>query len=597
MKLPFGFHFGMVLVAAASAAHGDSASFRSPLATSGADSDARAQLVGAFGERQSSLSVAASRLAPNQPCQLFVDGRLEGSGVTSRNGSLNLRFRAPASGGFQRLDFEPRGKAVELRVNGQPVLGAVLAGPGAPAQSAATETADLTRLLPDSRATASARYSLAPGGELFFTVSLAGVPVAPVTLLVDGQPLGSPLTPTSGGSLVFRFRGPSSGPGFAPLTVDPRGATLDLVQNGRPIFTGEMRARALGANFGPRSKVVLRLPSAQSPPVGHAEVTWSVDQGAKRDLELELEDVPRGLYDFFVDNTLRGSFRVVATDEGTEGEIEFSSHDDDELPLDFEPLGAAFVVRDRSGATWFSGIFDPSILDQRPPVEPASSFEERLVSTGADPDASGEAFYEVDPEGAHYFEVEIEDVPAGVYTVRVGGIDRAALRTAPMGDGVEGEVEFRSPGERGKIPMDFDPRGQLLEIVSPGGVVFFSQIFGSGSSPATPSITPLTVRQSLTARPGAVGNIVATFEIDDEGESELELEAYGLPAGGYQVAVDGVPRGTLNVIQIGTRSRGEIEFESDPSPPELLLDFPVLDREITVSGPAGVLFSRTLTRP
>ncbi len=597
MKLPLGFPIGMVLLAASPFAAADTAAFRTPLAPAGSDPDARASLSGSFGKRQSSLSIVASRLEPSRPCQLLVDGRVEGSGVTSRNGSVTLRFRSPAAGGFQPLDFEPRGKSIELRVAGNPVAGAVLGSTGEPARSTASESAELTRLLPDPRATASARYSLTSSGELSFTVSLAGVPAAPVTLLVDGQPLGAPLAPNSGGSLVFRFRGPSASPGFAPLPVDPRGATLDLVQNGAPIFTGQMRARALGANFGPGSTVVLGLPSAQSPPVGHAELTWSVDPGARRDLELELEEVPRGIYDFFVDDTLRGSFRVVATDDGNEGEIEFSSHDDDELPLDFDPVGATLVVRDRAGLGWFSGIFDPSILDQRPPAEPASRFEEVLASTGADSDASGVAEYEVDPEGAHEFGVEIEDVAVGVYRVRVGGVDRATLRAARLGDTVEGEVEFRSPVERGKVLLDFDPRGQLLEVVSSDGVVLFRHLFGSGSAPAGPSVVPVTLRQALIARPGAVGSLIASFELDEEGESELELEARGLPAGSYPVAVGGVLRGTLTVVSVGGRSRGEIEFDSDPDPSEVLLDFPVLGREITVSDLSGVLFSRTLASP
>jgi len=599
MKLPFGFPIGMVLVAASPFAAADSASFRTPLAPSGSDPDARASLSASLSKRQSSLSVVASRLDPSLPCQLLVDGRVEGSGVTSRNGSVTLRFRSSDAGGFQRLDFEPRGKSIELRVAGKPVAGAVLGSSGEPSRSTASESAELTRLLPDPRASASAsaRYTLTSNGDLSFTVSLAGVPVAPVTLLVDGQPLGTPLAPNSGGSLVFRFRGPTASAGFAPLPLDPRGATLDLVQNGAPIFTGQMRARALGANFGPRSKVVLGLPSAQSPPVGHAEVTWTLDQGARRDLEVELEEVPRGLYDLFVNDTLRGSFRVDATDDGNEGEIEFSSYDDDELPLDFDPVGATLVVRDRAGLVWFSGIFDPSILDQRPPAEPASRFEEVLASTGTDPDASGVAEYEVDPEGAHEFGVEIEDVAVGTYSVRVGGVERATLRAVRLGDDVEGEVEFRSPVERGKVLLDFDPRGQLLEVVNPDGLVLFRHLFGSGSSPANPPVAPLSLRQPLIARPGAVGHLVATFEVDDEGESELELEARGLPAGTYQVAVGGVPRGTLTVVLVGGRTRGEIEFDSDPDRSEILLDFPVLGREITVSDLSGVLFSRSLESP
>ena len=38
-------------------------------------------------------------------------------------------------------------------------------------------------------------------------------------------------------------------------------------------------------------------------------------------------------------------------------------------------------------------------------------------------------------------------------------------------DGVEGELEFRNPVEPGKVLLDFDPRGQLIEVMSGGQAV------------------------------------------------------------------------------------------------------------------------------
>jgi hypothetical protein len=51
-------------------------------------------------------------------------------------------------------------------------------------------------------------------------------------------------------------------------------------------------------------------------------------------------------------------------------------------------------------------------------------------------------------------------------------------------------------------------------------------------------------------------------------------------------------------VSRGNRTEGEIEFDTDPDDDdELLLDFAVLGQEITLSGPSGLLFSRTLSRP
>lgn len=84
----------------------------------------------------------------------------------------------------------------------------------------------------------------------------------------------------------------------------------------------------------------------------------------------------------------------------------------------------------------------------------------------------------MDDKGRHKFSVEVEDVDVGTYGVRVGGVQRASLRAVATAGGVEGEVEFRSVVERGKILLNFDPRGQLIEIVNAAGEVLFSHTFG-----------------------------------------------------------------------------------------------------------------------
>lgn len=92
----------------------DSASFRAPLAIAGADLDARGSVSGSFGLTRSSLTLTASKLDPQTACEFFVDGVLQGTGTTSRSGSVTLRFRAPDARGYQRLDFDSRGKTLTL---------------------------------------------------------------------------------------------------------------------------------------------------------------------------------------------------------------------------------------------------------------------------------------------------------------------------------------------------------------------------------------------------------------------------------------------------------------------------------------------------
>lgn len=47
--------------------------------------------------------------------------------------------------------------------------------------------------------------------------------------------------------------------------------------------------------------------------------------------------------------------------------------------------------------------------------------------------------------------------------------------------GTEGELEFSYPTDAGDLPLDFDPRGKFIDILSAGQVVI------SGLFPSTPS--------------------------------------------------------------------------------------------------------------
>jgi hypothetical protein len=43
---------------------------------------------------------------------------------------------------------------------------------------------------------------------------------------------------------------------------------------------------------------------------------------------------------------------------------------------------------------------------------------------------------------------------------------------------IQGELEFRNPVEPGKLPLDFDPRGQQIDVLD-GGTVILETLFPS----------------------------------------------------------------------------------------------------------------------
>lgn len=528
----------------------------------------------------------------------------------------------------QRLDFDPRGKSMQLKVNGATVLSGVFSGDGEDPKTTISESVRLKNLVSGSKSRASASYTRNSSGVATFYVAVTNAPSAPITLVVNGQAEAQPIVVGRTGSGVIRYRSSSTSSSYLPLQDDPRGATLDLIQNGQSIFSGQMLPQAFGANLARRNAVILPIPAVSQQSVGFAKAKWSVDERARRKFSVELENAPLGGYDLLVNGVAQGIISVVNLTNGTKGELEFSSSDDDstELPLTFDPLGATIAIA-QGGVTLFQSVYDPTILSTRPRAEPASGLEEFLGSTGIVSLAKAEAKYEVDYSGRHRFKVEIEDVPVGTYSLRVGSIHRASIRAALINGRVEGEVEFRSVTEPRKILLDFDPRGQLIEVISSEGAVLFTHLFGNGSATGgngsgtddngSGSGTddnsggnggntggnggntrlPVFISQALFAQAGSIGSVLATYLVQDDGDIKLKLKARQLALGSYDVSVGGVIRGVLNVVICGGQTEGELEFENDPDLGQPLLNFAVLGQEILVSSNGNTLFSRTLTNP
>ena len=585
-----------LIAAAPSRVAADSGSARTSLTNTGVDADAVGLVSGSFKDSRTVLTVSVSRLTPSTVYDFAVEGVVEGTFTTSSRGNGLVRFVAPQYGRYPLLDFDPRGKQLSVLLGGVAVLEGLFADAAAAPRSAESELAYLVNQVAGSRGRAYARFGRSSSGVETFTVAVSGAPSGLAQVLVNGQSVGEMTISRGNGSLRFRSGAPVRG--YLPMNFDPRGAAVDIVQNGAAIFTGTMRARAFGASIDRRSAVLMMIPAVVDPAPGTVKAKWEVTERARRKFSVEIEDAPIGAYDLLVAGVPRGVIQVVNNGGDVEGEIEFSNDDDgDELPLNFDVLGQVISIA-QGGVALFEGVFDPSVLNTRPAPEAPSKFDERLASTGLDPDADAEGKYEVDDKGRHKFSVEVEDVDVGTYGVRVGGVQRASLRAVATAGGVEGEVEFRSVVERGKILLNFDPRGQLIEIVNAAGEVLFSHTFGSGSSAGGSggsAVTPLQFTVGVIAAPGAAGSVTARYERKTNGEEKLKIAARNLPVGTYDVSIGGSIRGVLNVVVSGGETEGELEFETDPDDStEVLMNFPVLGQEVSISQGGNVLFSRVM---
>jgi hypothetical protein len=175
------------------------------------------------------------------------------------------------------------------------------------------------------------------------------------------------------------------------------------------------------------------------------------------------------------------------------GETEFRSPvETGKILLTFDPRGEVIEVHDGQGAVLTSGdsVFEGgddngggdngggdnggSDLDFG-----EAMIEVELDNTGVFPLASGDAKLEPRADRTD-FSVEIEDVPEGSYDLRVGGNTVGTIQAVMIQDGsIQGELEFRNPVEPGKLPLDFDPRGQQIDVLD-GGTVILETLFPSG---------------------------------------------------------------------------------------------------------------------
>jgi len=202
---------------------------------------------------------------------------------------------------------------------------------------------------------------------------------------------------------------------------------------------------------------------------GHADFEERADRTS---FSVEVEDMVDGSYRIIVGGADRGEL-IVALGIG---ETEYRSPvETGKVLLTFDPRGQLVEVHDGEGVVLTSGdvVFDP--IDDGDDGEPIdfgmTEIEVDLTNTGVYPLASGDARLRPEVDRTD-FSVEIEDVPVGDYDLRVGGEVVGIITVITQQDGtIQGELEFRNPVEPGKTLLDFDPRGQKIEVLEGSTVI------------------------------------------------------------------------------------------------------------------------------
>jgi len=224
------------------------------------------------------------------------------------------------------------------------------------------------------------------------------------------------------------------------------------------------------------------------------------------EFEIKVEGLPDGDYQLYVGMQDHGSFTV----QNGHGEMEFASPaEDGKMMMTFDPRGQQIEIHDSQGVTLssFDDMFEEDdhghhgdghdgdddhnydcefgpgsghggmgggmgggmhdCVDDGDFVE----IEVDLDNTGVLLAAKGEAEWEMNSQRVE-FSVEIEDVPVGSYSLKVGGVQVGIIEAFEMHmGGVYGHIRFRDPESYGREHLDFEPRGQKIEVFQGSNVI------------------------------------------------------------------------------------------------------------------------------
>jgi hypothetical protein len=299
---------------------------------------------------------------------------------------------------------------------------------------------------------------------------------------------------------------------------------------------------------------------------------------------------PDGAYQLTVDGNVEADF--VANSDGSAC-VKFRV-DDAVTPLDFDPRGKEIAITDGTSnvlSMIYAGEGEPTSLyqDERTSLLPAETVTRGRV----------EARY-VDQKNKVRFILHLLGLDRGIYTLRVGGVDKATVdlsrgRSAQVvfeankftalkngnGNG-NGHGNGNSHGNSGgkakknRYTLDFDPRGELVELVAADTTVAFSGTM-LANIPALPVDEDDGDAITLTSTgvdADATGE--ATIVTDEAGEITLTVSVAALPIGDYEVWVGNALRATLTVADDGAGgTAGTIVFATLTTGTEVPLDFPL----------------------
>ncbi|RFF26967.1 MULTISPECIES: hypothetical protein [unclassified Wenzhouxiangella] len=358
-----------------------------------------------------------------------------------------------------------------------------------------------TDAFPDARG--EIEFKMRPG-RAEFGVQVGHLPEGEYELRIGGEPRGAIEVFASDDGTAGRigFRSPAV-PGTGLLDFDPRDRMIEVVANGELVLAalapeqGNFMGRGPAPFQGPddgRFETEIQLASDGVYPDGSATARLEMLGHSTRgqpamEFDIEVRNIPSGSYPVLVMGVERGQVEVNEIGAGqTRGELEFRFPDAaGMMHFDFDPRGS--IIEIMEGATrLFSAEFPDSGTDggfgmgmgsgmgpgMGHGMDSGVTFAEigiELDNAGVHPAGTAEAYYEQHPM-REIFRVRVANVPDGTYELFVGGTEQGVIEVASAPRGSHGVIRFGEPPAFNEQTLDFDPRGERIEIRRDGEVIF-----------------------------------------------------------------------------------------------------------------------------
>ncbi len=235
--------------------------------------------------------------------------------------------------------------------------------------------------------------------------------------------------------------------------------------------------------------------------------------------------------------------------------------------LTFDPRGVTIELVPPGGMCGdpaaFSGMV-PGTPGSCDPVAPAATILPATGNVPLAPEALALAVFEVGAACAQTLAVELESVALGDWVLCVGGVQRGLIPVVSVGAASAGGLLFESPPAPpfpAVQPLDFDPRGALIQIVAGGACsdpVAFETVFPGAPAPPCDPLVPVDLARVFSAAVEVpLTNLVplgpfplatASFDVAADCSATFAVELLGVPAGTYGICVDGLLQGSQMVV-------------------------------------------------